>query len=112
MVIMLIRKDKLDQIIITVFVKPSSKKAKNVFKKTAELLDPLIEVKDDAMIIHLKSPASKGKANKELITRIANFFEIKTGQVRISRGHTSTTKQLVLDGITLNDAKLKMLKFQ
>ena len=41
-------------------------------------------------VIHVKSPPLKGKANKELITLLKDFF--KATEVLLIRGHTSSTK--------------------
>jgi len=49
--------------------------------------------------IWLISSASKGKANKELITRIAELFKIPPNDIRIIKGFKSRSKTIRIDSI-------------
>jgi uncharacterized protein (TIGR00251 family) len=80
-------KNKSQQLQITVLAKPSS-------KQTA------IEFLDEEIVVRLKSAAQKGKANKELINLIAEYFGLKDSQITIARGATSTTKTVEISKLT------------
>lgn len=41
---------------------------------------------DDIYNIYVKSPAKEGKANMEVIDMIAEYFNVKKGEVNIKRG--------------------------
>jgi uncharacterized protein len=51
-----------------------------------------IEVNGSEIIIYLRSKPEKGKANKELIERLASYFEVSKGKVQIISGLTSRNK--------------------
>jgi uncharacterized protein (TIGR00251 family) len=80
-------KNQLQQLQITVLAKPSA-------KQTA------IEFLDEELIVRLKSAALKGKANKELINLLAEYFELKATQITIIRGATATTKTVQVGKLT------------
>ncbi|MBC7129166.1 MAG: DUF167 domain-containing protein [Thermoplasmatales archaeon] len=42
--------------------------------------------------VKVSSPPSKGKANKEVIELLANFFEVKKNCIRIIKGEKSREK--------------------
>jgi len=42
--------------------------------------------------VKVSSPPSKGKANKEVIELLANFFEVKKNCIRIVKGEKSREK--------------------
>ncbi len=66
--------------VVQIKVKPNSKK-------------PRIE--EDAgggMTVYLKSPPVEGKANEELIARLAERFGVPKSRVRIKSGHGSRMK--------------------
>lgn len=66
--------------LVSVRVKPSSKK-------------PRIEQADDgSLTAYLKSPPVEGKANEELIARLAERFGVPKSRVRIKSGLASKTK--------------------
>ncbi|MHA1216955.1 MAG: DUF167 domain-containing protein [Candidatus Thorarchaeota archaeon] len=76
------------QAVIRVIVRPSS--------KSRRLID---EVGDDYVSINLRSPAKEGKANTELIKRLAKTLGISSSAIRILSGHKSRDKALVIDGM-------------
>lgn len=49
-------------------------------------------ISDRKFRVKIKSPPIKGKANKEVIERLAEYFNISKSQVSILRGHTSRRK--------------------
>ena len=53
-----------------------------------------IEVKGNEITICLRFKPERGKANKEMIERLASFFEVSKNKVCIISGLT-TTKKLV-----------------
>jgi uncharacterized protein (TIGR00251 family) len=51
-----------------------------------------IEKEDNGFKIYLKSKPEKGKANKELITLLADYFNIPKNNVKILKGEFSRNK--------------------
>jgi uncharacterized protein YggU (UPF0235/DUF167 family) len=51
-----------------------------------------IAVKGNEITIFLRSRPEKGKANKELIYKVAKYFAISAGKVHIISGVTSSKK--------------------
>ncbi len=51
-----------------------------------------IEIIDDRIIVGLKSKPIGGKANRELIRKLAKHFEVSTSQVKIVSGLRSRRK--------------------
>lgn len=71
--------------LVSVRVKPNSKK-------------PRIERADDGTLTaYLKSPPIEGKANLELIARLAESFGVPKSRVRIKSGMASKTKLVEVD---------------
>jgi len=66
---------------IIVKVKPNSKK--NLVKRS-----------DDVIEVELTKTPQKGKANKQLISLLSDFLEIKASQIFISSGETSRIKKI------------------
>ena len=52
----------------------------------------------------LRSPPDKGKANKELIELVANFFGVSKSNVSIVSGLTSREKTVKIEGIEPKNA--------
>lgn len=65
----------------------------------------------DSLKVAVNAPPEKGKANRELILLLAKSFNITKKQIRITSGETSTSKQVLMSGITAEDciAALKEL---
>jgi len=57
------------------------------------------QIKDREFRVKVKSPPEKGKANKEVIERLAEYFSISKSQVSILRGHTSRKKIIEIKSI-------------
>ncbi|HIK00850.1 TPA: YggU family protein [archaeon] len=56
-----------------------------------------INVLNGFLKIHLKAPATGGKANKELIEVLAKHFQVKKSQVEILRGAKSREKTVLIN---------------
>ncbi len=66
--------------LVSVKVKPNSKKPR------------IEEAPDGSLTAYLKSPPVEGKANQELIERMAERFGVPKSRVRIKSGLGSRTK--------------------
>ncbi len=55
-------------------------------------------VDDSHILLNLRSPAKEGKANKELIKRLAKLMGISTSDVVIVSGHRSRNKVILIRG--------------
>lgn len=62
----------------TVFVK---------FNPTGKII-----IYEDQITVSLKSKPERGKANRELIQKLADYFEIDKDRIRITSGRTSNKK--------------------
>lgn len=51
--------------------------------------------------IAIKSKPEKGKANKEIIEELANFFKIKKSQITILKGHKSRHKIIQIEDFSI-----------
>ncbi len=49
--------------------------------------------------IKVKAPPEKGKANKEVMEMIADYFHVPKSKVRILRGHTAQKKTIEIAGL-------------
>ncbi|MGA2327255.1 MAG: DUF167 domain-containing protein [Bryobacteraceae bacterium] len=71
--------------LVSVRVKPNSK-------------NPRIErAEDGSLTAYLKSPPIEGKANQELIARLAESFGVPKSRLRIKSGLASRTKLVEID---------------
>lgn len=43
------------------------------------------------------SPASKGKANKEVVTTLASYFDLPPSRIKIMRGTKSPRKKILIE---------------
>ncbi|MHA1271548.1 MAG: DUF167 domain-containing protein [Candidatus Helarchaeota archaeon] len=55
------------------------------------------EIGNNIFEIKLKSPPLKGKANKELIEVLSEYFKVKKSKISILRGKTSKNKIIMLE---------------
>jgi len=55
------------------------------------------QISDDSLEVKLKSIAQKGKANKELIGLLSDFFKVKKDCVHIIKGELSRNKIVLID---------------
>jgi uncharacterized protein (TIGR00251 family) len=56
---------------------------------------------DDEFIVNLKGPAREGKANTELVKKLAKVLSISTGNLSIVSGHKSREKTVLISGLSL-----------
>jgi len=63
-----------------------------IYKVYVEFSKDFLEIKKNQINIGIKSKPIKGKANKEIIKKIAKHFNISTGLVQIKSGHKSREK--------------------
>lgn len=54
--------------------------------------DGRIEVNDNEIAVSIKSPPERGKANRELVKKLAEHFGVAESRVRIISGTTSRKK--------------------
>ncbi len=66
------------------------------------------EISSEGIVVNLKSPAKEGKANSELLRRMAKLLRVSTGNIRLVTGHKSKEKTLLIDGFSLDDIKEKL----
>lgn len=71
--------------LVSVKVKPNSKKPR------------LERAADGTLTAYLKSPPAEGKANEELIARLAERFGLPKSRLRIKSGLSSRTKLVEVD---------------
>jgi hypothetical protein len=69
----------------SVFVVPNAKKA-------------AVEKEGDVLRVRLTSPPEKGKANKELIDVLADYFSVRKSDVKIVSGLKSRNKTVQIRG--------------
>ena len=55
------------------------------------------EVKEREFKVHVLSPQSRDKANKEVIETLASYFDLPLSRVKIVRGMKSRHKLVVLE---------------
>ena len=84
-------------VILTLYVKPNAKI--NQFPA---------EITSNEIVIKVKSPPDKGKANKEVIKTIQAFFKDITPKAELIAGQTSRTKQVLLVNTTVTQVKAKL----
>ncbi len=58
-----------------------------------------VELSDNEITICLRSKPERGKANRELVERLASYFEISKDKVHIISGLTSTKKRVEIEKI-------------
>jgi uncharacterized protein len=83
-----------DDVLISLDVSPGSKKT--VFPAGYNEWRNAIECR-------IKSPATEGKANSEIIKTIADYFSVKKKDVVIASGATSGQKKIKVSGISFED---------
>jgi hypothetical protein len=63
-----------------------------LYSVKVKLKRDFVEVDGDQIIVGIKSPPEKGRANLELIEKIARHFGVTKSSVRIVSGKTSKKK--------------------
>ena len=55
--------------------------------------------------IRLAAPPVDGEANEELIRLLSKLFKVTRSQIAIRSGQTSRNKLIVIDGVSVDEAK-------
>jgi uncharacterized protein (TIGR00251 family) len=84
-------------VLLKVIVRPKSRE-KNL----------VAEVSSELIIVNLNSPAREGKANTELIKRMAKMLSISTSKLTLVAGHKSREKTLLVQGLGLEDIEQRL----
>ena len=75
----------MDRMLVSVRVKPNSKNPR------------IEEAADGSLTVYLKAPPVEGKANRELLARLAERFGVPKSRVRIRHGVSSRNKVVQVD---------------
>ena len=62
-----------------------------------------LEYSENEIVVNLQSPARDGKANAELLKRLAKLLGVSTSKLRIVAGHKSKTKTIFLEGLSIEN---------
>ncbi len=60
----------------------------------------VIGFSDVVLQVRVAAPPVKGKANKELIALLSQVLGVSKGTLNISKGHTSRSKVITIDGLS------------
>ena len=82
---------------LRVVVKPNSKKKELIAERNL-----------NSISINLTGPAKEGKANTELVKRMAKLLKLSTSSIQIIKGHKSREKILLIDGLTVQELRQKL----
>lgn len=64
----------------------------------------LIGFTGDTLQVRVAAPPVKGKANKELIAFLSQILGISKSSLAITKGHTSRSKVIAIDGLNRAEA--------
>ena len=87
------------KVILEVYIKPNAKKTQLLWDKDIS-----------KFIAFVKSPAQKGKANKEVLFLIKEYF--KAEEVNLLKGITSKTKTFEIEGAREHLGELQQKQFK
>jgi uncharacterized protein (TIGR00251 family) len=73
---------------------------KVVVKPNSKSKEFIAEITSEAVFLNLSRPAREGKANAELIKRMAKTLGITTNAIVLIAGHKKREKTLLITGIT------------
>ena len=66
------------------------------------------EVSPEVIIVNLKSPAREGKANSELVKRIAKALLISSSSITLVAGHKAKEKTLLVQGLSPTEIEQRL----
>jgi uncharacterized protein (TIGR00251 family) len=66
------------------------------------------EISPEVILVNLKSPAREGKANSELVKRLARVLTISAGNIRLVAGHKSKEKTLLVERLSPEDIEQRL----
>ena len=87
-------------ILLTIQVKPNSRQQ-----------ELIINSNENSVIIQVKSPPDKGKANREIIKMLAKILDISSSKITMVAGHTSRTKKIAIESIDIIRIKEKLERY-
>ena len=67
---------------------------KMIYEVEVEFHKNFLKVNGDQITVGLTNKPERGKANRELIRKLAKHFKISTSQVQILKGHRSRSKTI------------------
>ncbi len=70
--------------------------------------DFVAEISPEVIVVNLKGPAREGKANSELVKRLAKVLSISAGSIRLVAGYKSREKTLLVEGLSLEDIEQRL----
>jgi hypothetical protein len=68
----------------------------------------LAGISNDRLRIRIQAPPVEGKANRELVKFLAASLGLRKTDIVIKRGESSREKTLLLSGLRLQEARLKL----
>lgn len=60
---------------------------------------PGVEPQGDVLVVRVKSPPLKGRANEEARELLSHYFGVNRSKVRLVSGHRSRTKVFEVEGL-------------
>jgi len=69
-----------------------------------------ITVYGDEIIVYLKNSPVKGRANRELLKSLCKALKVPVDEIKIVRGITSSSKSILIQGLSLEEIREKLVK--
>jgi uncharacterized protein (TIGR00251 family) len=66
------------------------------------------EISDEAVHVNLRAPAREGRANTELVKKLAKRLGMSTADIVLAAGHKSRDKTLILRGMDPEEVLFKL----
>ncbi|MHA2383598.1 MAG: DUF167 domain-containing protein [Candidatus Thorarchaeota archaeon] len=66
------------------------------------------EMSPEVIVVNLKSPAREGKANSELVKRMAKALSVSSSSITLVAGHKSREKTLLVQGLGPEDIEQRL----
>jgi len=63
-----------------------------------------------AILCRINAPPIEGRANKEIISAVSDFFSVPQSDVTIISGVSSSLKRIQINGIKISDASILLKK--
>ena len=82
---------------LRIIVRPNSKE-----KKFVE------DISSESIQVNLTGPAREGKANTELVKKLAKILKVSTSSIKLVAGHKAREKILLIEGITAEEIEDKL----
>ncbi|MFW9849737.1 MAG: DUF167 domain-containing protein [Candidatus Thorarchaeota archaeon] len=75
-------------------------------------VDLIENISETELLINLKGPAREGKANKELVKRIAKVLGISSGNITLVAGQKTREKTLLITSLSAKEVWDKLSALQ